>query len=274
MMLLVEPKRGLLVTVYVDNHEPPEIDFLLTRMGIEVKRDSFNKTSETGAIFADFTIITESGTVSVNRKQAAEAMADLDKVEVQLQSELAACPKLVFMYEGFLCHHEDGTYAGDLRTITHKTGRGGNEYDELTSRGRVVHQSAVRWSAFQYRLQDCGIPVVGTGDVEGSAKFLAWLHSDHSNSLFTRLIPIRQQVLEQDPEKRALALTLMGIQGARWGEAMSLAVADWLEREGIALTLMGIMGVGRITLATIPLRSSKRVVGRAASQRLFAALGY
>ncbi len=262
------------MTIYIDQNEPEEFDYLLTRMGIEVKRDSFNKTSETGAIFADFTIITESGTVSVNRKQAVEAMADLDKVEAQLMSELAACPKLVFMYEGFLAPHEDGIYAGDLRKIDHKSGRGGNEYDELTSRGRVVHQSAVRWSAFQYRLQDCGIPVVGTGDVEGSAKFLAWLHANHSNSLFQKLIITRQQVAEIDPEKRTLALTLMGIQGARWGEEMSLSVADWLEREGVALTLMGIMGVGRITLATIPLRSGKRVVGKAAAQRLFAAFGY
>ncbi len=261
------------MTVYVDHHEPEEIDWLLTRMGIEVKRDSFNKTSETGAIFADFTIITESGTVSVNRKQAAEAMADLDKVEAQLMSELAACPKLVFMYEGFLCHHEDGTYAGDLRTITHKTGRGGNEYDELTSRGRVIHQPYVRWEAFVYKCQDAGIPVVGTGDVRGSAGFLAYLHQGHGNNLFSRLIATRQQVAEIDPEKRALALTLMGIQGARWGEAMGLAVADWLQKNGYNMNLAGVISLEE-DLARVPLRSTKRVVGRAAAQRLFTALGY
>ncbi len=264
------------MTIYTDRNEPEEFDYLLTRMGIEVKRDSFNKTSETGAIFADFTIITESGTVSVNRKQAAEAMADLDKVEVQLQSELAACPKLVFMYEGFLCPHEDGTYAGDLRTITHKTGRGGNEYDELTSRGRVIHQPYVRWEAFVYKCQDAGIPVVGTGDVRGSAGFLAYLHQGHGNNLFSRLIATRQQVAEIDPEKRQLALTLMGIQGARWGEEMAMAVADYLAKEEMPVTLKSVMTIAEwgIPLQSIPLRSGKRRVGDAAAQRLFAALGY
>jgi hypothetical protein len=263
------------MTIYIDQNEPEEFDYLLTRMGIEVKRDSFNKTSETGAIFADFTIITESGTVSVNRKQAAEAMADLDKVEAQLMSELAACPKLIFMWEGFMAHHEDGTYAGDLRTITHKTGRGGNEYEELSSRGRVIHQPYVRWLSFQYKLQDAGIPVVGTGDVGGSAVFLAHLHSSHGNNLFTRLIATRQQVAEIDPEKRALALTLMGIQGARWGEEMSLALADYLTQMEMPLTLKSVMETAHPeTLARVPLRSGKRVVGKAAAQRLFAALGY
>ncbi len=262
------------MTIYIDQNEPEEFDYLLTRMGIEVKRDSFNKTGEDSASYPDFVLVTKAGMLGYSRKQAVEAMADLDRVEEQLSRELQVCEKLILGYEGFLCHHEDGTYAGDLRTITHKAGRGGNEYEELTSRGRILHQPYVRWLSFQYKLQDAGIPVVGTGDINGSAQFLARLHSDPLNNLFRRLIATRQQVAEIDPEKRALALTLMGIQGARWGEEMSLSVADWLEREGVALTLMGIMGVGRITLATIPLRSGKRVVGKAAAQRLFAAFGY
>ncbi len=263
------------MTIYIDIHEPEEIDFLLTRMGIEVKRDSFNKTSETGAIFADFTIITESGTVSVNRKQAVEAMADLDKVEAQLMSELAACPKLVFMWEGVISPHPDGTYAGDVHHITHKTGRGGNEYDELTSKGRIIHQPFTRWLSFEWKLQDCGIPVIPTGDVQGSAMFLARLHELPSNNLFQRLIATRQQVTEIDPEKRALALTLMGVSGARWGEEMGLAVADDLERGKILpLTVASVVCLGQDIIARVPLRSSKRVVGKAAAQRLFTALGY
>ncbi len=257
----------------IDYHESEEYDYLLQRMGIETQRGNYNQTGDSPA-YPDFCILNEAGMVGVNNKGALEAMADLDAVEEQLTRELKACPKLVFMYRGFLCHHEDGTYAGSLHTITHKTGRGGNEYDELVSRGRVIHQPYNRWLSFQWKLEDTGIPVIGTGDVQGSAMFLARLHQNPDSKLFTKLIPVRQQVLEQDPEKKALALTLMGIQGARWGEEMAMAVADWLEREEVALTLMGIMGVGRITLATIPLRSGKRVVGRAAAERLFAALGY
>ncbi len=261
--------------IMIDKAEPEEFDFLLGRMGIEVRRDSFNKTDEHGAIYPDFSLITSQGTLFVNRKQAVEAMSDLDKVEAQLQSELAACPKLVFMYEGFLCHHEDGTYAGDLRKIDHKQGRGGNEYDELTSRGRVIHQPYVRWEAFVYKCQDAGIPVVGTGDVRGSAAFLAYLHQGHGNNLFSRLIATRQQVAEIDPEKRALALTLMGIQGARWGEEMSLAVADYLECVGSQLNLASLITARKdLDIAKVPLRSGKRTVGKAAAQRLFTALGY
>ncbi len=263
------------MSILIDQNEPEEFDFLLTRMGLETTRGSYNKTNETGAVFPDFVVLTSAGMVGVNRKQAAEAMADLDKVEAQLMSELAACERLAFMWEGFIAPHEDGTYAGDLRTITHKTGRGGNEYDELTSRGRVIHQPYVRWEAFVYKCQDAGIPVVGTGDVRGSAAFLAYLHQGHGNNLFSRLIATRQQVAEIDPEKRALALTLMGIQGARWGEEMSLAVADYLECVGSQLNLASLITARKdLDIAKVPLRSGKRVVGKAAAQRLFTALGY
>src|SRR5690242_10507294 len=106
------------MSIQIDANEPPEFDYLLSRMGIDVSRNSINKTDETGSIWPDFVVVNEQGLVGVNRKQAVEAMGDLDKVEAQLMSELKACPKLVFMYEGFLCHHEDGVYAGDLRAIT------------------------------------------------------------------------------------------------------------------------------------------------------------
>ncbi len=275
MMLLAGLRKGLLVTIYIDIHEPPEIDFLLTRMGIEVKRGSFNKTGEDSASYPDFVLVTAAGMLGYSRKQAVEAMADLDRVEEQLSRELQVCEKLILGYEGFLAPHADGTYAGDLRTITHKTGRGGNEYDELTSRGRVIHQPYVRWLSFQWKLMDAGIPVVSTGDVQGSASFLAHLHKHSDNNLFRRLIPVRQQVLEQDPEKRQLALTLMGIQGARWGEEMAMAVADDLERGKILpLTVASVICLGEDIIARVPLRSGRRVVGKAAAQRLFAALGY
>ncbi len=262
------------MTIYIDQNEPEEFDYLLTHMGIEVKRDSFNKTGEDSASYPDFVLVTKAGMLGYSRKQAVEAMADLDRVEEQLSRELQVCEKLILGYEGFLCHHVDGTYAGDLHHITHKTGRGGNEYDELTSKGRVIHQPFARWLSFVWKLQDCGIPVIPTGDVQGSAMFLARLHDLPSNNLFTRLIATRQQVAEMDPEKRALALTLMGIQGARWGEEMAMAVADYLEKYEAGVTFASAISLGSSEIAQIPLRSGKRIVGKAAAQRLFTALGY
>lgn len=211
------------MSVLVDANEPEEISYLLRQMGLDVTVGNYNQTPGTDIAFPDFQVINH-GYVGVNRKQAVEAMGDLDKVEDQLRRELRVCENLVFVYEGCLTWAEEGTYAGDAEAsrVDHHRGRSGNEYDMLTSRGRTLSQPFARWTSFVWRAQNLGVPVVATGNVRGTATFLHALHANHTNTLFRRLLRVRQEVREEDPKLRAYKSFLLGIPG--WGPEVVEAV--------------------------------------------------
>lgn len=213
------------MSVLLDANEPEELAYLMRQMGIEVQVGSYNQTPGTDIAFPDAQVINDTYT-GVSRKQATEIMGDIDAVIDQLRRELRVTESLCLCYEGNLTWHEDGTFAGDSEAhrVKHHEGRSGNQYDDLTSRGLVFHQPHTRWTSFVWRCQDLGIPVIPTGNVRGTAAFIHWLHEGHPNRMFQKLIPVRQQVLAENPRERAWKLLLMAIPGV--GPEAAVCIAD------------------------------------------------
>ncbi len=254
------------MSVLIDSNESQDFDFLLNQMGIETSRSSINKTSGSETSFPDFLVIPTGEPIGLNRKAAVEAMADLDKVEEQLRRELRYCGKLAFVYEGVLAPHPDGVYAGEVHKVETKTRRNGDKYEEMTSWGKVIHQPWTRWESFVWKMQDCGVPVIPTGSMQGTAGFLAYLHKNPENNLFQRLIPIRQQVLAVDPVKRDWLLFLMSIPSVGEEAARGLGA----EFDNMHELVQFLQNGGELSEFVLP---SKRRVGKALAGKIRKFLG-
>lgn len=261
------------MSLLIDSNEPLDFDFLLTQMGIPTQRGSYNMLSgkDPSECYSDFTIFGLPKTITVSRKQATEILGDIDKVEDQIHREIQGpADNILLMYEGVVCWHADGVagFSVEPEKVTHERGRGGHEYDRLVITGRVFHQPYQRWISFVEKLWDVGIPVVGTGDIRGSAVFLARLHEGKENTIFSRLIKQNYILGESDMEKRGRMLSFMGLSGAKIGQEVAGALVDAGLTVGTAALLLAEGG----HVAEIKLPSGRRV-GTAAELNLMRALG-
>ena len=259
------------MTILVDHHEPPEIDLMLAP--IEVSRGEYNSSGSSALIYPDYVIVGGSKLVGCNRKQVGEVLSSLDKVEEQLQRELAGpCEHLLLYIEGIMIPDKDGCWGYTLDWSNQKV------FNNVAGTIPFKRQHySVNWKHvqnWQTRLEFKGIQIVHTYNLYDTASRLVALHDmvlkDEPNKVLDRLIKTDIQVLALDKQEKDMALTLMGIRNGSVGEEIALALAQSFSS---ITELIDFWRDGGQCCDTM-LRSGTRRIGNAAEAKLQRALGY
>ena len=250
------------MTIYIDQHEPLSIEFLLSQ-SMPVERTLLNKPAAPAR--PDYWFLARDGrSVGVSRKQGGEFLGGIDACEVQLLEEMGGCDFMALLIEGWIAPASDGS-AWDWR----------QRNDTMAHRNHHYAQNYQGVRAKMARFQDLGIMIIQTANEMDTAASLVALYSlmqkpETEHRTFSRLVKEHYWLTEPDARKKKLALLLMGLDGV--GEEVALALANefpdfaclwsWLEEPD-----------GEKRLAVIPLGSGKRVVGPAIIRKIKGQLG-
>ncbi len=269
----------------VDSNEErnqPELLRLL-RESVDVSVEPINQTAGNSVVYPDYVVWGGDKLVGINRKQVGEILSSLDRVEEQLQRELAGpCEHLALLIEGVMGAALSPLQSG-LGTVAYsfdwKNRKLFNNFAGTVP--FTQHISAVspkHIANWQTRLEFKGVQVVHTYSTSDTASKLIAMHDmvlkGEPNRVLNRLIKTEFSVLALDPVERAMALTLMGIAGAGLGEELALSLASTFSS---VVELVRYWDAGG-TIADLMVREKTNVrtrrVGNAAERRLQAALGY
>jgi hypothetical protein len=169
------------------------------------------------------------------RKQAGEALGDLDAVEEQLNRELSTCEELTLVMEGVFLPTPRGVQIYRLsrdRTFFHP-------YTELPRKGRKAQPGLwARWHGLKRGLIAAGVDVVETTCLEGTAASLvAAFKSSHKPKHTTLRRYVRPHVPPFDVDRHVdnlarLKGTGIGVEKAkklkaRCGSVYGAVTADW-----------------------------------------------
>lgn len=266
-----------------DSNEPKELELYLAQ-SVEVQVGSYNQTQGSTQVYPDFVIIGGPKLIGVNRKQAGELLSSLDKVEEQLQRELAGpCEQLALIVEGFLAPDEMGgcwAYSLEMGNV------------KLWNPAKYIGMGTIpfkRWhSSQQYsgvrawltQLTSMGVMVIQTTSLYDTAAFLISLHNwaqkaESEHKTLNRLIKENITVLGLDKAEIDFAISLMGIRNAGIGEELAMTIAS-----------LGFRTIGELfrywaqdrvlcdTMVREKLGTRPRRVGVSAESKLQRALGY
>lgn len=237
---------------------------------VEFERGNFNKSTGSSLTYPDFCCINGGRVLGINAKQAGECLSSLDAVEEQLSREIAGpIDGLHLMIRGMV-----------IPTDLNQCEAVSFDEDGHCHHGRTFAQNYVGYLAWLSRLDEMGVTVVSLPNIKASASYLVALHNNLGkieHKTFRRLLPTKVIVTEMDPELRSLAKTLMGIDGAGWGEEMSVAAGRWLLEQKdydppVRPTVEALMN-WRDCIKDIPMKSGRKI-GPAAAKRLITALGW
>ena len=263
------------MTLLVDDHEPEAISLYLGQM-VPTTRMLLNLPAQPPRPDYGF-FNCEGKYVGVSRKQAGEFIGGIDATEAQLLVEMQACDYMVLLIEGYFSCATDGTcivweFKGDkvYRSAPPWT------YGHLDYTRHNLRQSYKGVWQKLARLQDLGIMVLHTMDMHSTAVALVALYNEQQrpeaeSTTLRRLLPEKYRVDEADQGKHDLALSLMGLTGAKLGPELALGLAD---RFGSLYEIVTMYeGGADKEIAGTVLRGGKRTVGPAATAKLRRALG-
>lgn len=266
-----------------DSNEPKELELYLAQ-SVEVQVGSYNQTQGSTQVYPDFVIIGGPKLIGVNRKQAGELLSSLDKVEEQLQRELAGpCEQLALILEGSIVPDGNGgCWAYNLNwehiTMWRAQNQGTRGSIPFTRHHFNQQYSGVR--AWLTQLTSMGVMVVQTTSLYDTAAFLISLHNwaqkaESEHKTLNRLIKENITILGLDKAEVDFAITLMSVKNAGIGEELAMTIASlgfrtigelfryWAQGSGLCDTMV------REKLGTRPRR-----IGVSAESKLQRALGY
>lgn len=253
--------------LFIDDDYPALLLILRQVLGDDVACRDLNTTG-----YADVLWVSPHGTFQVEIKGQGEALGSLDALEAQLLRQLPMCDHHALLIYGITTGKDNGECA------TWKKGATKNGNGAVFFRHHDFHQNYLGYRAKLARFVEHGVMVYEVPTLEDVATQLVALYrnSQHEGSTFKRLIKEKFALSEEDQAKRKLALTLMGIEGAGFGEELALATTDLLADGEWDVSLAGLVHVLKFDPEAIqiqPLRSGKRTIGPAAVKRLKEALG-
>lgn len=236
---------------------------------------NINQTVGSPVVYPDYVVFGGELLVGWNRKTSGEILSSLDAVEEQLTRELAGPVEwLALGIEG--SWRPDGTggcwgYSLDWSKVR-PFQKGDMGFVTYKQRHYNTPWKAVK--AWEMRLSQLGVAIFPTVDVYDTASQLVALHDlvmkSGEHKTLNRLIKQNYVVSALDRTERDLALSLMGLQGARIGEELALSLAQYYN----SITEIIRLWDGGGSIAEVPLRNGSRRVGHAAENNLKAALGY
>ncbi len=247
------------------------LDYL--RNHVEITTGSYNETAGSLLVFPDFTVWGGEHLTGWNRKTWTEVLGGLDKVTEQLQRELAGPVEYLCLgIEGAIRADSTGVWAYDFdwdRLQTWKSPMAGT-LPFKRQRFGINSKAVVAW---EQSLSQQGVAVYHCADPLDTAAHLVALHDltlrGGEHRTLSRLIKVKHQV-NCLPEERAMALTLMGIEGAGVGEATALAISQSFSN---LVELLDYWRDGG-TISDTMLPNGTRRIGTVAEQKLQKALGY
>ena len=188
----------------VDEHEPTEVELLIKQVVPDTVRTSLNRAGYADYMWTDF----DSQPEHIERKQCAEILGGMNKIEDQLKRELEVCETLTLLVEGVAMPDETGTMTYKLRP----NGQG-------FQKGRKFGLPFAAYEGFLMGLERAGIRVwktishIDTAQYV-SARFKQAQKTEHS-TLSRHLAP-EVSYFRVNPQVRAL-LGLCGGLDARSG---------------------------------------------------------
>lgn len=249
------------------------------RRQIDFEMSDLNKQGWGDVLFTGL-----AGTYSGEVKGAGEFIGNMDHAESQLFKQIANCDRPFLAIYGRLEQAEDGgcevlsPSGGYVVTQKYRVGA-----DSGISRSYRRHHYRQLYTGYRgklARLSEEGVQVFEVPDLASLAVQLCALYSvaNSEGKTFSRLIPEKYFVREEDKARKDFMLTLMGIQGAGVGEEVADAIATFFSMKGWGLTLSQLCWEDEMLfwwdeLATQKLRSGKRTIGPAAVKKLKEALG-
>lgn len=261
----------------IDNNEARNQPALvaLLRQHTDVDVGDYNLSPNQSLIYPDFTISGGELMCGWNRKTYAEVLGGIDKVELQLQRELAGPVEYLCLgIEGFIRPSPTGTWAYQIDWRTEHYYSAARLAGTVGWKRQLFHISYKAVRAWEQRLSQLGVAVYHCADTEDTAEQLIALHDlvmkggDHRT--LNRLIKMHYQVQGLTQQETRFARTLMGIEGAQWGEELALTLAKSF---GSVTELIRYWDDGG-TIADTVLRSGTRRIGVAAERKLQEGLGY
>lgn len=251
----------------IDSHEAIDLEILLSQ-SLYVERRNLNQDG-----LPDLWWVGYGGKrIGIENKQAGEALASLDSVEEQLMREMAGVDYLGLSIRGVVTATSEG----------HCQVWGQGDNPNIMFKGRVYHTSFKGYRAWVARLQEMGVLVIEVPDLHSLAVSVVAMHensqkAEGEHKTFARLIPEHYWLTEQDQQRKALALSLMGLRPACGiGEEIALALAGKFPSMA---TLVNTLEAGAdAEVAAIPLRNTsragrQRTIGPATVAKLRRTLG-
>lgn len=264
---------ALLVDANEARNHPTLIDWL--RQSVDVNVASINQTAGSTVIYPDFVVFGGNKLVGINRKTWGEVLSSIDKVEEQLQRELAGpVEQLALLIEGQATPDgQQGAWAYNLGWGELKLWRG-DSVGSIPFRRQhyqANYKGIMNWLT---RLEWMGIQVIYSAGLYDSACRMVAMHDlvmkNEDSKTLNRLIKAQFSVLSLDPQEKAMALSLMGLQQAGVGEELGLTIASAF---GSITELIRYWDDGGV-ICDLMLRNGTRRVGNAAEAKLQRALGY
>jgi len=155
--------------LWIDHFEPDEMEGMLAQ-SLPVIKAPINSEGQGDYFWVD----PKDNRRQWERKQVAEALGDLDKVEEQLNRELATCEELTLVVEGVMLPTPDGIQIFRLaasKTLFHQA----VHIPPADRRGKINHPQPglwTRWQGVRRGLIAAGIEVIETPNLEGTAAAL------------------------------------------------------------------------------------------------------
>lgn len=214
------------MTLYVDVHEPKEIDRLIKQTRIGVSRTALNGPP---VHYADYMWTGLNGTkFQVERKHWTELFQSLDAVEEQIDRQRFVCESTTLLVEDIAIPTDKGVASysakwdpnpkrGPARAVFRKT-------------WSATRQPALwdRLNSWFWKLDKSGVGVVFSPNLGATAVLLARMYQNTNKPFdpaFTRVY--RPQVAKDIRGKNSGYIrTLMGVTGARIGEATARQLID------------------------------------------------
>ena len=156
--------------LYVDTYEPDKI-----LNGLKAVIPTTIKASINSLGFADYKWMDAKGNQRQwERKQAMEAITDLDSVEDQLNHQLATCDELVLVVEGIALPTVSGVQGYKLGRIPGKVSLRPEYHYPMVDKGmRPQPGLYAKYLAWKQGLTFAGVQVVETLDMDGTIAALA-----------------------------------------------------------------------------------------------------
>lgn len=259
----------------IDRNEPEQIDSYLNPP-LDITRGSFNQTGGTTVIYPDYTIVGSEKMIGISRKQVGEVLSSIDRCEEQLQRELTGpCEHLALIIEGVMrSDGNGGAWAYSFDWDSEHYFNTARQVGSVGFKRQHFNQNFEGVQNWQTRLEWLGVQVIHTYSLQDTAGKIVAMHNlafkGSESKTLSRLIKEKHTVIGVTPQETAFARTLMGIEGAGFGEALALTVATSFD----SIKELFDYWDGQGLLSDMMLRGGTRRVGTSAEQKLQKALGY
>ena len=230
--------------------------------------------------FGDVLYVTDAGTYSGEIKGAAEILGNISHCEAQLQKQMANADKCFLAVYGYTGATEDGNSTAWQFKQSRLVYEHGNERGYAnTSASHYFRTNYLGYRTFLARLVSMGVDVYEVPSREALATQLVALYHTLTTEGDTlrRVIVEKPNVVATEPAKVQFLRSVMGLDGARFGEEFATALWDGgytsIAELVHALSFDNAYEKPLSHMQDLPLPKSNKRLGPAAVKRLREALG-